>query len=191
MTNKESLDWESIQRELDWDNDLHHQQVMQARLKQRAEQYATPLKTGDDDLNDAHTVLTFNLGGEKYGVDVMLVLAIRELTAIAQVPGVPPFYKGVVNVRGKITTVMDLRAFFDIHVNDLEPPNELIIVRANKVEIGLLAHHVEGVMTIPRSKVESMTEIKYTKGITADKLILLDIASLFEDERLIVGGVDE
>lgn len=188
MTDKQSFDWQAIWRELEWDDATHYEEVMRERLRQRAQQYATPLKTADEDLAKALTVLAFDLGGEKYAVDVILVRAIRDKLNITPVPSTPPFYKGVVNIRGNITTVIDLRLFFDVAPNNDQDPDELVIVRANNLEMALLAHHIHGVTNIPRSRIEPMAEIKYTRGITADGLVLLDIATMFEDERLIVGG---
>lgn len=165
------------------------QVAIQARLRQRAAQYAAPL-TEPDSAADRFTALTFDLGGERYGVDVMLVQAIRTAPHITPVPGSPRFYRGVVNLRGRITTVLDLRVFFDLNADDLQQPDELVVVRANRLEMALLAHHVRGVDDIPKAEIEPMTDMRYTFGVTPERLVLLDIAALFEDERLVIGGVD-
>lgn len=189
MTDKDTLDWRTVWQDWDWDDTTQKEEHIRQRLKQRAQQYATPLKTADDDSRQAYTVLAFDLGDEKYAVDVMLVRAIRDKLNITPVPSTPSFYKGVVNIRGNITTVIDLRAFFNLAVNAEDTADELVIVRASNLEIALLAHHIQDVITISRSQVEAMIDIKYTKGITADGLVLLDIETMFEDERLIVGGI--
>lgn len=120
----------------------------------------------------------------------MLVQAVRTLPRITPVPGVPAFYRGVVNLRGKITTVIDLRLFFDISTEEAAPPGELVVVRSNNLEMGLLAHYVQGVVSVPYALLEPMPDMRYARGVTADRLVLLDLAPLFEDNRLIIGDMD-
>jgi purine-binding chemotaxis protein CheW len=184
------IDWEAVWQTLNWDDETRSRVNEANRLRQRAEQYAAPppeSKVADDALN----VLAFELGSERYGVDVMLVRGVRSLTKIARVPGLPGFYRGVVNVRGQILTVLDLRSFFDIPANGHSAPEELVIVRSNDMEIGLLANLVNGVMSVPREAVVPADNIRYALGVTADKLVLLNIEQMFEDDRLMVGGKDE
>ena len=108
----QQIDWEEVWKTLEWGDD--QEAALQRRLHRRAEQYAATLKKADVVDSDAYTMLTFDLGAEKYGVDVAVVQAIRiMLRQITRVPGTPHFYRGVVNVRGKITSVLDLRRFFD------------------------------------------------------------------------------
>ena len=77
--------------------------------------------------------------------------------------------------------------FFNVTIGNEDDPSELIVVEANNLTIGLLAHHVRDVEDIPRSTAESMDDVRYAYGVTAEKLVLLDIARMFEDDRLIAG----
>jgi purine-binding chemotaxis protein CheW len=186
----QDIDWDAVRAELQWDNSRYTEAAEQSRLILRAQQYAS---AKGSEYIDTQTllVLTFDLGGERYGVDVMLVRGLRDLPHVTHVPGSPRFYTGVVNLRGQIITVMDLRPFFDMPVNDSEPPSELVVVKSGRLELALLAHHIHGVQSIPQADVVSAGEIRYTRGVTANRLVLLDIAALFEDERLIAGGPEE
>jgi purine-binding chemotaxis protein CheW len=186
----EGIDWEAVWKSLDWDAEDRQQQTIHERLRQRAAQYATPLRE-DRIEGETYTVLTFALGSETYGVDVTLVQGVRAVTKITRVPGAPHFYRGVINVRGQIISVIDLRTFFEIDGDEQDPPRELIVVRANQLEIGLLARHVEGVMTVPQAAVELLEDMRYALGVTMERLVVLNIATMLEDERLIVGGGDE
>ncbi len=188
---RQPIDWEAVWQTLNWDDETRHRVADGARLRQRAEQYAAPPRESKSVIEDAHTVLAFELGGERYGVDVMLVRGVREMSKIARVPGIPSFYRGVVNVRGQILTVLDLRLFFDIPVREDHAPEELVTVRANNLEIGLLANTVTGVITVPREAITPADHIRYALGVTTDRLVLLNIAQMFEDDRLIVGAKDE
>lgn len=188
---KSPVDWEDVLTSLDWDDEERNQDAIRRRLHKRAQQAATPIKKADIDLTNSYTALSFNLGAEHYGVDVMLVQGVRTISKITRVPGTPRFYRGVVNIRGQIITVMDLRMFFDMVFDEQDMPHELILVRSNSLEIGLLAHHVEGVLTVPRAAIEPLEDMRYAIGLTMGRLVMLDIERLFEDERLVIGGADE
>jgi len=186
------IDWEAVWKSLNWDDEQRQQTADQERLSQRALHYAAPVKEQEITSEDARLVLTFDLGIERYGIDVIHVRGIRSLGAIARVPGAPAFYQGVINVRGRIITVMDLRTFFQIPpAENSAAPNEVIIIQTGKLEIALLAHQVIGVDSIPTAAIKPVDHMPYAHGLTSDKIVLLDIAQLFRDERLIVGGVTE
>lgn len=190
-TNSGSIDWETVWKSLDWDDDDRQQSGESERLRQRARQYAATSRDKTELAGDSRAVLTFDLGKEQYGVDVMLVRSVRTVTRIARVPGVPRFYQGVINVRGRIITVMDLRYFFDIAVQDeADQPGELVIVRSNNLEIGLLAHQVNGVVSVPLAAIRPIEHMPYMLGMTGGHVVVLNIIQLFEDERLIVGGIN-
>jgi purine-binding chemotaxis protein CheW len=120
------------------------------------------------------------------------VRRVRTIGRITRVPGIPRFYRGVVNVRGQVITVLDMRLFFEMPAaDDTHPPQELVVVQSGRLEVGLLAHNVQGVRAVPRADIEPVDNIRYALGITIDQLVLLDVPRLFEDERLLVGSKDE
>lgn len=184
-------DWENVWKSLDWDNEERRGEAEQQRLKQRARQYATPLGHKEGAAEEADTLLTFDLGAERYGIDVMLVRGVREGLKVTPVPGVPAFYRGVINARGQIVTVMDLRLFLDVqHADEYTTPAEVIIVQAGELHLGLLAHRVEGVESVPAGAIKPVEHLPYSRGITPDHLIVLNLARLFEDPRLLVGATE-
>jgi purine-binding chemotaxis protein CheW len=186
------IDWQEVWKILAWEDLAGGEDATQKRLRQRASVYAAPIQHDDQMLESGKTVLVFELGEERYGTDVMIVRSVRNVSHITRVPGTPPFYQGVVNVRGQVVTVLDMRLLFDISIPDGSPvPDELVVVRANGLEIALLAHNIEGVVTVPQAEIEPVDNIRYALGVTAERLVLLDIARLFEDPLLIVGGKDE
>jgi len=188
--NDNPIDWKALWAELDWSDPVRQQEAMKERLRQRAVQYAAP--TRDQAMTPStQTLLAFELGDEVYGVDVMLVRSVRTIDDVMPVPGTPRFYRGVMNIRGNITTVIDLRLFFDISVDKGDLPGELIVVKSDILEIGILAHHVRGVMDVSTETVDTLDDMRYANGLVQGRVIWLDIAHLFTDERLIVGGIDE
>jgi purine-binding chemotaxis protein CheW len=181
----------SIQDELQalWD-DLNQpererqQSELEKRLRQRAQQYVTASDDVPADA-DVYRLLTFSLGSERYGLDVSIIRGVRTVTRVTRVPGVPAFYRGVVNVRGRIISVLDLRLFFDLSVLDTPPPREIVLVEAHDLYIALAADHIEDVQNIPHAAVEP-TDGDYTHGVTMGRLVVLDGERLFRDERLII-----
>ncbi len=182
----QSIDWRSIWKQLDWD-ETRQQDEIETRLHLRARQYAQPLKQDKAAEHAAFTVLTFNLGVEKYAVDVMTVQMVRPLPPLTRVPGTPDFYPGVVNISGQIVTVLDLRHYFDMDTDETEPARELVIVESSGLKLGLLAHHIEGVLTLSRDTIEPTEDMRYAFGVTEQRLVVLDIARLLEDKRLMIG----
>ena len=187
MSDKKS-DLQALWEELNQSDDERSRQVLEEILSQRARSYAAPIRESKSySEEDVYQVLSFKLGSESYGIDVAIIRGIRPLERLTRVPSAPEFYRGVVNVRGQIISVLDLRAFFGIEASEKFPKPELVLVGSGDMILGLLAERVDDVETIPRSMVEPV-EMTYARGISQSRLILLDIISLLNDERLIVGG---
>jgi len=94
----------------------------------------------------------------------------------------------VINVRGQIVTVLDLRFLLSVGSPETHtPPTEVMITQANGLRLGLLAHKVNGVESIRRSEINPIDHLPYSQGVTTDRLIVLNLQRLYEDPRLIVG----
>lgn len=187
-----SIDWEAIWKSLDWDDTDREQEAIKERLQQRAQQYAKPSKQQESyqsDRKDVYQLLTFDLGSERYGIDVSIVTSVRAIKKLTRVPGAPSFYRGVVNVRGQIITVLDLRILLSLGINTSEIPPEIIVVAYNDLELAILADHVSAVERIPVDVIEPI-EMTYARGVTLGRLVVLDTEQLLADERLFVGGVE-
>ncbi len=185
---KSQMDWESVWKSLNWDDKQRLANADQDRLRQRARQYAIPLEENQADTQDVKSFLTFNLGVERYGIDVMLVRGVRTAPRITLVPGTPNFYRGVINLRGQIITVLDLRPFFGLSSPDADDlPGEIIIVQAAKLHLALLAKQIYGVVSLPSSEIKPVEHLPYAFGVTWDRTVILNLAQLFEDGRLVVG----
>jgi len=186
-----NINWEAIWQSLDWDDKDRQQTAIKERLKQRASQYAQPSKQQQiyqQEQEEVYQLLTFDLGAERYGIDVTLVTRVRAISKLTRVPGAPSFYRGVVNVRGQIVTVLDLRILLSLGTDTTVIPPELVVVKHNNLEIAILADHVSDVERIPVDVIEPV-EMKYARGVTLGRLVVLDIEQLLSDERLFVGGV--
>lgn len=184
--------WDAIWQNFQWDALADSKDVLRRRLQQRARQYAEQVQQLDLTAQDARSILGFELGSEFYGVDVMRVQGVRTVGRVTRVPGTPSFYRGVVNVRGSIVTVLDLRMFFNMPINEESgPPGELVIVASDRLTLGLIAHNVIGVQTVTLEEIEAVDNMRYAWGVTQSQMVLLDIERLLQDEQLIVGSPDE
>ncbi len=134
-------------------------------------------------------VVVFSLGGEEYSVDISMVREIIRMVDLTRIPKLPEFIEGVINLRGQITTVIDLRKRFEMEpiVND---NNRIIIVDSKGEPIGIIVDSVSEVMTVPPGQIEDMPSIKhartqeYLKGICKvdDRiLILLDLDKILTE----------
>jgi purine-binding chemotaxis protein CheW len=181
------INWNEILAQLDWDDATRQERALQSRLKERARQYAQPKQAEQDIQQDVYHVLTFHLGGERYAVEVKAVRGVRSVERITRVPSTPPFYRGVVNVRGQILSVLELRAFFNVPYDMSHTPKEMITIEASGLTLALLADHVNDVISIIKSDVESV-DLRYAFGVTRTRLTILDVEQIVADDRLIIGG---
>jgi len=137
-------------------------------------------------------VLEFRLALERYAVETRHVHEVVPLKELTSLPCTPPFVLGIVNVRGRITPVIDIKKFFGLPDQGLTDLHRIILVRGNDLELGLLADVIAGVRTIPMDSVQSslptLTGIRadYLKGVTAERLVVLDLDRILADPKIIV-----
>ncbi len=181
-------DWMSIRSQFNIDEHAREQNI----LEQRARQYAEPFTGGPELDTDTEwrKFAIFTLGAERYGIEVAYVRAIRPLTALTWLPAVPAFYRGVVNVKGRIISVLDLRYFFDLESKDLSA-HEYIVTETDAFTIALLASRVHGIESIAMNRIQSLETLRYAYGINADQITLLNLPALFEDERLLMNARED
>ncbi len=137
-------------------------------------------------------VLEFSLAYERYALETSLVREVHPLKEFTPLPCTPPFILGIINLRGQILAVIDLKRFFNLPERGLSDLNKVIILGRGSLEVGLLADAVAGVRAIPMSELQaSLPTLEglspdYLKGITPEALIVLDGEKILADPRLIV-----
>lgn len=180
-------DLQSLWDKLNLPEEEQREKIRQQRFAERAQEYAkSPIKSQTYNDHEVYKVLTFRFGDEYYGIDADTVRGVRPAEKITRVPAIPHFYKGVINVRGKIISVLDLRALFGLTPSESKK-TELILVALGALSLALVADHVEEVKVIPRDTVE-LLDMPYARGVTANQLVILDTDYLKLDDRLIIGG---
>jgi len=160
-------------------------------LKTRAKTLAREPEIGEETQGDLELV-EFLLSYETYGVESSFVREVYPLNEITPLPGTPPFVLGIINVRGQILSVLDLKKFFDLPEKGLTDLNKVIIIHDEIMEFGILADAVTGIRKISLDTIQSalptLTGIRaeYLKGVTDKRMVILDAKKILRDEKIIV-----
>lgn len=138
-------------------------------------------------------VIVFRLRDEEYGVDVNQVKSIERMQKITRVPKTPEFVKGVINLRGVVTPIINLRARFEMGEEDYTETTRIIIVSVDNMEVGLIVDAANDVIDVPTSHIEPPPEVvggveaEYLRGVAKlDQrlLILLNLDKVLSVEEL-------
>jgi purine-binding chemotaxis protein CheW len=112
----------------------------------------------DDDEEEEDTqedkFLTFIIGKEDYGIEIRHVTEIIGIQSITQVPDVPAYVKGVINLRGKVIPVMDVRTRFGVEERPYDDRTCIIVININEQPVGLIVDRVLEVLDIPEGEIE-------------------------------------
>jgi purine-binding chemotaxis protein CheW len=135
-------------------------------------------------------MVVFDLASEYYGVDISDVREIIRMQNITRVPGTPDYMEGVLNLRGKIAPVVDLRKRLNLKVTEQTKESRIVVIDIDNKDVGVIVDGVTEVLRIPESSVEPPSQMLtngdrvHLKGIAKlqDKLvILLDMDSILND----------
>lgn len=139
-------------------------------------------------------VIVFQLQEEEYGIPVGQVRSIEKVQHITRVPRTIEFVKGVINLRGLVTPIVDLRKRFGLSEAVYSDSTRIIIVVLEDMEVGLIVDSANDVIDIPKDSIEpppevvGMVEVEYINGVAKlDKrlLILLNLDKVLNPEELL------
>jgi len=142
---------------------------------------------------DGSQFLTFQLGDELYGVDILRVQEIKGYTAVTKIPNTPPHIKGVLNLRGTIVPIVELRTKFGMPIIDYTMFTVIVVVVVREKIIGLVVDAVSDVLNIDRKDLQpppqfgAKIDVGFLNGIgkSGDKLVaLLDMDRLLSDSDM-------
>jgi purine-binding chemotaxis protein CheW len=146
---------------------------------------------------DGSQYLTFTLGAEEYGVEILKVQEIKGYSATTPIPNTPPYIKGVMNLRGTIIPVVDLRAKFAMTEAEYTRFTVIIVVMIGTKVVGLVVDAVSDVLNIPLGDIQAAPDFggqvntRFINGMAkaGDKLIvLLDIDKVLGIDDLVALG---
>jgi len=162
---------------------------------------ATPVLGGDECDGNEDTqkgkFLTFHLAKEDYGIAIRQITEIIGIQKITEVPDMPDFVKGVINLRGKVIPVIDVRTRFGLPPRDYDERTCIIVVNIEGSAMGLVVDKVNEVADIPDAQIEPSPSTarcnasRYIRGlgkIGEEVKILLDVTRLLRDDELIDFG---
>jgi purine-binding chemotaxis protein CheW len=151
----------------------------------------------DQEQNSTAQYLSFSLDNEEYGVDILRVQEIRSWEPVSMVPNVPFYEKGVVNLRGSIVPIIDLREKLQIKFREYTSLTVVVILQTNDGSktrtMGVVVDSVSDVITVDKAKIQDAPDFggkissDYINGLVSvneQMLILLDVDKLLKLEEL-------
>jgi purine-binding chemotaxis protein CheW len=153
------------------------------------------VSTGEGNHGSLETekqLVVFDLAHEHYGVDISTVREIIRMQEITRVPQTPDFVEGLINLRGKVIPVVDLRKRFCLAVTEESKENRIVVIDIGGHDIGVVVDAVTEVLRIPAGCVEppssiiTTVESEYLVGIaklSSRLIILLDLAMVLSDSE--------
>ena len=138
-------------------------------------------------------LVSFNIGSEEYGVDILKVQEINRMVEITKVPQAPRYVEGVINLRGKVIPIVDLRKRFDLDIKEYDKNTRIVVVDINGIIMGMVVDSVSEVLRLPSSTIEPPPEIvtginaEYIKGVAKleDRLLIfLDLSKVIDMSEL-------
>jgi purine-binding chemotaxis protein CheW len=160
-------------------------------LKARAEALAREL-TPDATASEFLEVVEFDLASERYAFPIAEIRGVSLLHELTPVPCTPAFVLGIINLHGEIRTVIDLKKFFDLPDAGITELNKIILIQHGDLPLGILADAIRGVRRIALADLQptlpTLTDIRadYLRGVTSDRLVVLDALKILSDKRILV-----
>jgi len=193
-----SIDWSDVHRRLAEANEALLREFepqperRAAILRQRAQAMAR-VPDAPAQWQETLEVVQFKLAHEQYALESAYIREVVPLKELAPLPCVPQFVLGITNVRGQIVSVIDLKRFFGLPEHGITDLNKVIILRDGAMEFGMLADLILGVRELAKSELQpslpTLTGIRaeYLKGVTAERLVVLDAHKLIHDPAIVVN----
>jgi purine-binding chemotaxis protein CheW len=146
-------------------------------------------RSAADGADGSAQYLTFTLGGEEYAVDILRVQEIKGYSSVTSIPNAPAYVKGVMNLRGTVVPVFDMRLKFGMEPRAYDRFTVIVVVNVGSRVVGLIVDSVSDVLDIAASSIEPTPDLgadvdtRVMQGIarTNDRLVtLLDIDAVVE-----------
>jgi purine-binding chemotaxis protein CheW len=137
-------------------------------------------------------IAIFTLADERYGIETRFVREVVRLADYTPVPGAPDFLLGVINLRGEIVAVIDLRKFLGVAPRGVTDLSRVLVLGGERAEFGLLADAAEEVLALRADEVHEPPGTvagigrEYLRGVTTQALVVLDGGVLLQDGRLYI-----
>jgi purine-binding chemotaxis protein CheW len=150
-------------------------------------------KTGGSAASDELQLVSFTIGSEEFGVDILKVQEINRTVEITRVPQAPHYVEGVINLRGKVIPIIDLRKRFGLELKEHDKNTRIVVVDIDGNVMGMIVDSVSEVLRLPANTIEPPPELvtginaEYIKGVAKleDRLLIfLDLSRVVESVRM-------
>lgn len=192
---KAAIDWGELRRRLERGRAALEQGAAPAAekakqiLRARAEELAreSPKTPAPQAFLE---VVAFQLANETYALETSWVREVYPLKEFTPLPGTPPFVLGLINARGELLAVIDIKKFYDLPEEGLTDLNKVIVVASEGMQLGILADVVLGVQSVPVESLQpslpTLTGIRaeYLRGVTRERVVVLDAGKLLSRMRI-------
>jgi len=194
---KAAVDWRDIERrmaaagaaiEYGWTPPPDEtQRILKARAQALARE-PVPEEAADARIE----VVEFLLAHERYAVESRYVREVCPLESLTPLPCTPAFVLGIINLRGEILSVIDIKKFFELPEQGLTDLNKVVVLRSGNMLCGILADTISGVRRVPVADIQpslpTLTDIReaYLRGVMPDRTVILDAEKLLSDANIIV-----
>jgi purine-binding chemotaxis protein CheW len=139
-------------------------------------------------------LVSFNIGDEEFGVDILKVQEINRMVEVTRVPNAPDYVEGVINLRGKVIPIIDLRKRLGLTQKNSDKDTRIIVVELNQKVIGFIVDSVSEVLRINKSITEPPPRM--VAGIESDYITAIGkledrLLILLDLEKILTGGEKE
>jgi purine-binding chemotaxis protein CheW len=188
------INWDEVWQKLDWGSP-NRQANLEETLAQRAEKYARPKELRQDSEQDTVRVLAFTRANERYAIPVSSVQQGMMQARLTPLPCVPAYYCGVINLRGQIVSVLDIRRLWGLPADPPDAQVRVIVIQPPQARVAgsayllaLLADDVQQMVALPLHEivppVVAGVGLPHVQGVSPNGMVILDIDSLVTDRRL-------
>ncbi|BDQ02877.1 chemotaxis protein CheW [Ignavibacterium sp.] len=139
------------------------------------------LESSKSSTSEILQLVSFIIGNEEYAVDIFYVKEINRLSHITKVPNAPEFIEGVINLRGRIIPVIDLRIKMGLPKKENDKDSRIIVIEDEDLLVGFLVDSVREVIRIPKNIIEEPPEI-----VTSSKTDFISSVGKLDDRLLIL-----
>jgi purine-binding chemotaxis protein CheW len=159
-------------------------------LKTRAKTLARKSEARES-LREGAEFLEFALAQERYAIEACHIREVYPLKRLTPVPCIPDFVLGIINLRGQICSVIDIKKLIGIPDTPLTDSSKVIVVFNDDMELGILADEILGVRKFLLSSIKDDLSFdrakgEYLSGVTLDRVGILDIAKLLAEESIVI-----
>jgi len=152
------------------------------------------------DRYELQQFLTFSVNAQEYAVDIMSVLEIKGWTETTRLPNVPQYLRGVINLRGLIIPIFDLKSRFHNSLTEATPKHVVIMLNIDNRSVGILVDSVSDILNITSDQIkpaptqDMQTEDEYVTGLLSLEnrtVVLIDVRVLFTSKHLEHANIQE